>query len=306
METIRLHANDTFDPKGLVIALGFFDGMHSAHRTLLERAVAEAEAKAADAAVYTFTTHVVSHIARRPFRFLTSLQEKETYANSLGFAKFVVFEVDDELAGLEPEEFVRRFLDGCREVVIGFDFTFGRFGRGNAELLRHHGGFAVDVVDEIAYRGAKIGSSRIRDALGAGKVDLANRLLGHPYAVAGEVVRGKGRGKILGFPTANVDYDGYFLPHDGVYAARAEIGGRTYEAIANIGDNPTFSGTRVTLEVNILSFCGSLYGERIMVEFLAFIRKEIRYDSTAELVRQMHQDETAVRAFFTERKDHHE
>ena len=182
--------------------------------------------------------------------------------------------------------------------MIGFDFTFGRFGRGNAELLTHDGRFPVVVVPEIAYYGKKIGSSRIRAALADGDLKLANRMLGHPYAIAGEVVRGKGRGKILGFPTANVDHDGYFLPKQGVYAARTRIDGKWWPSMANIGDNPTFSGVRVTLEVNVFGFHASLYGQKIAVEFLAFVRAEVKYDSTADLIAQMRRDEDVVRAMF--------
>ncbi|OHE41925.1 MAG: riboflavin biosynthesis protein RibF [Tenericutes bacterium GWF2_57_13] len=298
MDLRRLHANDVFDASGLVIALGFFDGMHTAHVRLLETAVAVAKERGKTAALYTFSTHVLSHLRREPFFHLTSLSEKAAYAERLGFAKCIVFEVDDALVELEPERFIERFLLGAEDVVIGFDYSFGRFGRGNAELLQHDGRFPVTVVPEIAFYGKKIGSSRIREALAEGALALATRLLGHPYRIEGEVGRGKGRGKILGFPTANVDYDGYFLPRQGVYATRTWIGGKAYASMTNIGDNPTFAGNRITLEVNVFQFRASLYGERIAVEFLAFVRDEAKYDSTAVLIDQMHHDERTVRSIF--------
>jgi len=302
MERIRLDVSATFDAKGLVVALGFFDGMHSAHMRLLETAVAGAAKRGRPAAVYTFSTHVLSHIARKPFFHLTSLSEKAAVAERLGFAKFVVFDVDDAFVQLEPEQFIDRFLVGADEIVIGFDYTFGRFGRGNAELLRHDGRFTVSVVPEIAFHGKKVGSTRIREALAAGRLDLANRLLGHPYAIVGTVVRGKGRGMILGFPTANVDHDGYFLPKDGVYATRVRIGDRWFESMSNIGDNPTFSGNRVTLETNVFQFRGSLYGETVAVAFLAYVRGEIKYGTTADLVAQMRRDEEEVRLLFEKKE----
>ncbi len=298
MEILKLNANDTFDPSGLVVALGFFDGMHTAHVRLLETAVKIAMDRGKQAALYTFSTHVLSHLRREPFFHLTSLAEKCAQAERLGFSRCIVFEVDDQLVELEPERFIARFLVGCEDIVIGFDFSFGRFGRGNAELLQHDGRFHVTVVPEIAFYGKKIGSTRIREELAGGNLPLANRLLGHPYRIEGEVVRGKGRGKILGFPTANVDYDGYYLPRQGVYATRAWIGGKAYASMTNIGDNPTFAGNRVTLEVNVFQFHQSLYGERIAVEFLAFVRDEAKYDSTAVLIDQMHQDERTVRSIF--------
>ncbi|MFA5130239.1 MAG: riboflavin biosynthesis protein RibF [Patescibacteria group bacterium] len=299
MELIRLTSDATVDPSGYVVALGFFDGMHTAHVRLLETAVDTARKRQAKAALYTFSTHVLSHMRREPFFHLTSLEEKAAYAERLGFDRVVVFEVDDALVEMEPERFVEKHLLGCAAVVIGFDFSFGRFGRGNAELLLHDGRFPVVVVPEIAYYGKKIGSTRIRAAIAGGDLKLATRLLGHPYAIAGEVVRGKGRGKILGFPTANVDHDGYFLPRHGVYATRTRIDGKWWPSMANIGDNPTFSGTRVTLEVNVFGFHASLYGQKIAVEFLAFVRGEVKYDSTADLIAQMRDDEETVRELFS-------
>ncbi|MFH0993621.1 MAG: riboflavin biosynthesis protein RibF [bacterium] len=303
METIQLNASSVFDPAGLVVALGFFDGLHAAHTTLLERALAVATASHRPAAVYTFSTHVLSYLRREPFNHLSSLEDKRRYTEQAGFQKFIVFTVDDALVQLEPETFIERFLVGAAGIVIGFDFTFGRFGRGNADLLVRDGRLVVTVVEEIAYHGKKIGSTRIRDALMAGNLPLANRMLGHPYRIAGIVEKGKGRGKILGFPTANVDHDGYLLPKQGVYATIIDIGGKRYESMTNIGDNPTFSGNRITLEVNVFQFHGSIYGERVIVEFLAFRRGEIKYRSTADLIDQMHRDEQDVRAFFAAKEE---
>jgi len=303
METIQLNASSVFDPTGLVVALGFFDGLHAAHTVLLEQAIQIATTTGRTAAVYTFSTHILSYLRREPFCHLSSLEDKRLYAEQAGFQKFIVFEVDDALVQLEPETFIERFLVGAAGVVIGFDFSFGRFGRGNADLLIRDGRLAVTVVAEIAYHGKKIGSSRVRDALTAGNLPLANRLLGHPYRIGGIVEKGKGRGKILGFPTANVDHDGYLLPKQGVYATYIEIRGQRYESMTNIGDNPTFSGNRITLEVNAFQFHGSIYGERVVVEFLAFRRGETKYRSTADLIDQMHRDEQDVRAFFAAKEE---
>jgi len=146
--------------------------------------------------------------------------------------------------------------------------------------------------------GIKIGSSRIRNLLKEGNLSVANRLLGQRYAVLGTIVKGKGRGKILGFPTANIDFDGYFLPRTGVYATLIELDGVIYQSMTNIGDNPTFYGKVVTLETHIFRFNESVYGKTIRLEFHAFIRDDTKFTTTVDLVAQLQKDSDKVRKLF--------
>ena len=210
----------------------------------------------------------------------------------------LVFEVTDELVNLEPEVFISRFLSCAHTVVVGFDFTFGKRGKGNVDLLKSFTTFQTIVLDEMTYASEKIGSTRIREALSLGNIELANELLGYRYTISGEVIRGKGRGKYLGFPTANIDYDGYLLPKAGVYVTTTYIDGIEYESMANVGDNPTFSNKFVTFEVNIFKWSHSLYGKTVSIAFEKFLREEIKYDSTSDLVARMHIDEKETLEFF--------
>jgi riboflavin kinase / FMN adenylyltransferase len=302
MDICFLKFDDTIHATDLVVALGFFDGMHIAHMTLMNKTLEIAKSKNLESGLITFSTHVMSFIKNQPFQHLTNLDEKAKMAKQLGFDHLYVFEVTKELVSLEPELFISRFLVCANTVVVGFDFTFGFRGKGTVELLKKSKIFTTVVLDEMVYDAEKIGSTRIRDAIETGNILLANQLLGYRYTISGPVIRGKGRGKYLGFPTANIDYDGYLLPRPGVYATIITIDEVEYESMANIGDNPTFSDKFVTLEVNIFKFNQSLYGKTVNVAFEKFMRDEIKYESTSELIERMHVDEAEITDTFKKKR----
>ena len=306
MEVINLQYNDSLKYNDLVVALGFFDGVHTAHQTLLNQTLLIAKNYNKKAAMMTFSTHVLSFIQKQEFRHLTNLDEKAKIAQKLGFDYLFVFEVSSELINLEPEEFISRFLHSAYTVVVGFDFTFGRKGKGNVELLKASQQFNTIVLDEMTYDSEKIGSTRIRQAVEEGHIELANELLGYRYTISGEVVKGRGRGKYLGFPTANIDYDGYLLPKPGVYITSIFIDEIEYQSMANIGNNPTFSNKDVTFEVNVFKWNHSLYGKTVSVAFEKYLREEIKYDSTSELVERMHIDEQETLDYFKKKRLYHE
>ena len=294
MEVLRLKHDSVIQEEGLVLCIGFFDGLHRAHRRLAEATVELAKTKQRPAAMMTFSTHVLSFIKNEQYRFLTPLEDKIAYAEAMGFAYFYVLDVDWSLVGQDPELFILRFLSAVDTVVVGFDFSFGCRGLGTPELLKRQTGFATVVFPELKDGEDKIGSTGIRNSLKSGDLATANRLLGSPYSLTGRVVTGKGRGKILGFPTLNLDYDGYFLPKAGVYATRVKIRGVWYPAMTNVGDNPTFHEQTVTLETHALGYSGIAYEETVTLEFLAFLRDEIRFDSPEALIRQMETDRETV------------
>ncbi len=298
MEIITLKFDDSIKLDNLVVSLGFFDGVHVAHQTLLNQTLEIAKKYNKKSAMMTFSTHVLSFIQKQEFKHLTNLDEKAKMASKMGFDYLLVFEVTEELVNLEPEVFISRFLSCAHTVVVGFDFTFGKRGKGNVDLLKSFTTFQTIVLDEMTYASEKIGSTRIREALSLGNIELANELLGYRYTISGEVIRGKGRGKYLGFPTANIDYDGYLLPKAGVYVTTTYIDGIEYESMANVGDNPTFSNKFVTFEVNIFKWSHSLYGKTVSIAFEKFLREEIKYDSTSDLVARMHIDEKETLEFF--------
>jgi len=303
LKTIYLQANSSLKESNLALALGFFDGVHLAHMELLKKTVDIGKQRHIQTGMMTFSTHILSFIYQTEFHYLTSVQDKMVVAEKLGFDYLYVIEVSDELINLAPEEFITQFLSTQKVVVVGFDYTFGKYGKGNVDLLLKQKRFETIVIQEMVHESLKIGSSRIRALIQDGNIGLANTLLGNPYRVKGKVVRGKNRGKNLGFPTANIENPGYLLPKPGVYIVLVYVNDLGYPALANVGDNPTFNDNHVTLEAFILDFSQDLYGQFLEVEFLAYLREEIKFDHIDLLVETMHQDELKTRIWFEKREN---
>ncbi len=235
------------DARAAVVALGVFDGLHLAHREILARAVQRARALGVEALACTFDPHPIEVLQpdRAPLPILT-LAERLDLIAAVGIDATVVLAFTREMAAVEPEAFVKDVLLDrlhAREVVVGFNHRFGRGARGDARLLQALGerlGFGVDIVPPLAIEGEPVSSTEVRAALQRGDIERAARFLGRPYTLCGEVVRGAGRGRTLGFPTANLKAERPPLVPAGVYACRAASGGTVYPAVVNIGIRPTF------------------------------------------------------------------
>ncbi|MCR4437439.1 MAG: bifunctional riboflavin kinase/FAD synthetase [bacterium] len=300
-----------------VVTVGTFDGVHVGHRAIIQRTLARAARKDRPAVVVTFEPHP-QLVVRRPDRpgihLLSTFQEKAGLLEGIGVEFLVALPFTEGLAEYGPAEFVQRVLCqslGASDVVVGYDHTFGKGRSGTIDTLRTLGAklhFEVEVVDKVVVDGAPVSSTRIRQLLAQGNVLAAARLLGRNYTVRGTVVSGRGLGRQLGYPTANIrPPKDKLIPQSGIYAVRVEIGECTKRGILNIGVRPTFGGaTEVpVLEVHIYDYDGELYGEEIGVEFLGRIRGERRFDSAHDLARQIEADVMASQAFFenTERRD---
>lgn len=284
-----------------VAALGTFDGVHLGHQAILGTAVERARSLGLTALACTFTPHPADVL--RPGRAplpITTLEERLVLMDGLGLGAVLVIRFTPALAAMEPEAFVADVVLGAlaaREVVVGFNHRFGRAARGDAPLLQRlaaHLGFAAHIVPPLVIDGAAISSSEIRATLGRGDVERAAQLLGRPYTLAGTVVRGAGRGRALGFPTANLACSRPPLVPLGVYAARAEIGGATYRAAVNVGRAPTFGENAVTIEAHLVGFAGELYGHALRLEFLARLREERKFPSAEALREQIARDTAAA------------
>ena len=279
---------------GPVLTLGNFDGVHRGHRTLLDKARAVATEIGAPAAALTFDP--APRDVLRPdngIPRIQSMSRKLAHLAAAGLDAVVVQPFDLELASLEPEVFARRILVadlGVVALVVGHDFRFGHRRAGTADDLRAIG-VPVHVLPPLTDGDGVVSSSRIRDLLRAGDVAGAARLLGHDHEVEGTVVEGERRGRTLGFPTANVEVDGGLLPADGVYAVRVD--GRI--GVANLGTRPTFAGVARRLEVHLLDYEGDLYGQRLVVSFVAHIRGEKRFESLSALREAIAADASAAR-----------
>jgi riboflavin kinase/FMN adenylyltransferase len=290
------------DRRPSAVALGVFDGVHLGHRAILGAAVAHARASGAPAIACTFDPHPLEVLqpGRAPLP-ITTLDERLALIAQCGIDGAVVLSFTAELAAVEPEAFVKDVVVGrlaASQVVVGFNHRFGRGARGDAALLRELGGrlgFRVDVVEPLTVDGVEVSSTAIRAALGRGDLDGAARMLGRPYTLPGKVVPGAGRGRTLGFPTANVAPDRPVLLATGVYAAVAEVGAERRRAVVNIGVRPTFGEDTLAVEAYLLDFSGDLYGQPIRLTFVSRVREERRFPSVDALRAQIEADVATAR-----------
>ncbi len=287
--------------EGAVAAIGNFDGLHRGHRGVVARAQALAKKLGKPCVLLTFEPHPADIFAGRPVIFrLTPPDAKAAQAARLGLDGMIVLSFNKGFAAQPAEDFTQEILAkrlGLSAVVAGYDFRFGAGRRGDAAFLKAEGarlGFAVEIVDRITQdeEGSleAVSSTATREALEKGDVELARRLLGHPYFVRGAVRHGDKRGRLLGFPTANIALDPSNRLHHGIYAVTIEIEGVVREGAANFGRRPTFDNGPPLLEVFIFDFSGDLYGKEAEVAFFSFIRGEEKFESVEALIAQMEDD----------------
>jgi riboflavin kinase/FMN adenylyltransferase len=281
------------------LAVGTFDGVHLGHAAILNRMLQCAKRESADGVAITFDTHPQETIrpSGTPFMLLTPPREKRRLLEGLGVHRVRNLPFTRDVARLGAEAFIDGLLRSfdLRGMVAGYDHGFGSGRRGGVELIRELGarfGFAVEVVEPVTADGEPVSSTRIRRLLTEGNVEAAGRVLGRSYALPGVVVRGKGVGKVLGFPTANVQPEegDKLLPRDGVYAARVQFGGRTSAGTVNIGMCPTIGQSGRTIEAYIHGFKGDLLGQSITVDFLRRLRDELSFESPEALAEQIRKD----------------
>jgi riboflavin kinase/FMN adenylyltransferase len=298
MEQVRL---DTLSPQAwpaASVTVGNFDGVHRGHQALVRDAVAGARAASGTSVVLTFEPHPSRVLSpdRAPASLMT-LDQKAEVLSGLGVDRLVVLPFTRELSEREPEAFARDVLAvalGARLVVVGSSFRFGRGRAGDVTRLEALGrslGFSVRAVEPVWHEGAPISSSRVREALARGAVAAARDLLGRDFFVDGRVVRGDGRGRTIGVPTANLDVVNEIKPRPGVYACRVRTpDGRSRPGAVNIGRRPTYGQDTFTLEAHILGFEGDLYGDPLRVAFVERLRDERKFPDAEALVAQIRGD----------------
>lgn len=292
-------------PEGTVVTVGSFDGVHRGHEAVLKEIAARARAAGRHSVLVTFDPHPMAVVnpAAAPQVLTTGPERREILAQT-GLDYAVLLHFDRALAAMPPERFVREILvAGCglRELVIGHDHGFGRGRQGDVELLGRLGaelGFAVDVVPALEVDGHAVSSTLVRRAVAGGDLATAARLLGRRYFATAEVVPGDGRGKTLGFPTANLAGipERKLLPPDGVYAVRVEWRGGRADGMMNQGGKPTFRHAERSLEVHLFGYDGSLYGEWLKVEWVTRLRDVRRFPSLDALRTQLDRDRSSARA----------
>jgi len=282
------------------VALGNFDGVHTGHQKLLSLAVERARARGAEAAALTFDPHpayVLAPDLAPPL--ITGFRRKVELIAASGLDALVVQPFDADFAGRSPEYFARDVLAGAlgaREVVVGYDFTFGRKRAGNAKLLEELGGelgFETFIVAPVAVDGLVVSSTKVREFILEGRMVAAALLLGRPFELIGTVVAGKGRGRTLGIPTANLEPEADLIPPPGVYAGWADPGGDGHRCITvvNVGIAPTFAErSKPVIEAHLLGFEGDLYETRISLLLKQRLRSETRFTTPEALVQQIRAD----------------
>jgi riboflavin kinase/FMN adenylyltransferase len=282
-----------------VIALGNFDGVHLGHQEVLGRAVEEGRRRGMRVVAATFHPHPRTVLGGGdPPKLLTPVESRSEMLLRYGADEVWVVPFDVALSRKSPEEFVRDVLigkGGARVVVVGENFRFGHKAAGHfgdlLRLMREAGGTAVGVEVRGGGMEGGISSTRIRDLISEGRVTEAAGLLGRPYVLRGEVVSGDGRGRSIGFPTANVLPDTEaVVPARGVYAGFVRVGGKEYAACTNVGVAPTFGRAESRVEAHLLDFEGDIYGRVVDVGFVERIREERRFSGVDELVRQIRRD----------------
>lgn len=291
-----------------VAAIGFFDGIHIGHQKVIDQAKLLAKEQDMKSAVITFDPHpsVVLKKEKTDVQYLTPLTVKKSLMEQLDVDYLYIIRFDKTLSQLSPKEFLEHFIVGLNidHLVAGYDFSFGFKGAGNMSNIQTFidKPLAITKVEKISYHDQKVSSTRIRSLLKEGNLELTEKLLGRPYSVVGEVVRGEQRGRTIGFPTANFKItEPYFLPRVGVYAVEVIMENNVFYGMANLGYNPTFTDQIVDpkLEVNIFDLNQNLYGEILQVNWKSYIRDEVKFSSIEELVEQIRQDEKNVRHFFS-------
>ena len=289
-----------------VLALGFFDGVHLGHAALIRRTAERARELGASPAVLTFDVHPDTLVQKTPVPLITSPADRAELVRRLGVEEILSLRFDETLMQMPWDRFVEWVQTefGAVHLVCGHDFTFGWKGQGKPDLLKTKAaelGMGCDVISKVDVDGETVSSTRIRSLLLDGNVREANRLLGHPHALTDTVRTGFRLGRKLGAPTVNMRFeDGVLIPAHGVYAGRLRIEGERVDrwAVTNIGVRPTVSDSQVvSVESFILDYSGNLYGKRIRLEFLDFLRPEQRFADTEELKAQIERDTENVRRF---------
>lgn len=279
----------------LVVTVGNFDGVHRGHQAILERVKTISNKHGWFSLVVTFQEHTSLILRRQSPPMLMSLEKRCKFFEKMGIDGCLALEFTPELAQLPADKFLEQLVAlGTKAFIVGHDFTFGAGGVGDTRFLLDYtkkNGIYGEVIPPVKYHGEIVCSSRIRDLLTAGKLAEANSMLNHPFRLSGQVQPGDRRGKVLGYPTANLSFPTHrLLPKFGVYLVRIILEGKEYYGLANVGCKPTFNHNGSLVEVHIFNFSAEIYGRILAVEFLKFLRAEQKFTLPSELQAQMVKD----------------
>lgn len=296
MEHIKLQ-NYNEERFETAIALGNFDGVHVGHKKLIMTMVESAKEMNLTPSILLFDNHTKTLTSGQAPLCITSNAQKENLVKSLGVEIIYRINFDEYLMKLQAEEFVKNILVdklNTKLVVVGFDYRFGHKASGNVETLKELGikyGFKVIVLEPIYIDDILVSSTRIRELIQEGDLELANKMLDRSYQIVGKVIPGNKIGRTLGFPTANLEIiDNYALPKLGVYVTKTIIDNKTYLSATSIGYNPTFKNKGVKIECHIIDFDEKIYDAILSLDFIEYLREEVKYENIDDLIDQIDKD----------------
>lgn len=314
---IYISGTKEFKLSNTAVALGKFDGLHRGHNVLVDR-IKKYKDKGMLAVMFTFDFHPNSVLGKKEQQLIYTVRERRAIAEKMGIDILIEYPFDEETIAMDPVDFIKEVLIdkvGARFIVVGEDFRFGCGRAGNTDLLEGMSllfGYSAVICRKVCdmipmgFDGNFVPESReisatlIRKAIAKGDIELANRLLGYPFEIIGEVVHGKEIGRTIGMPTANIIApSSKLLPPNGVYYSKTRIFGKLYQSVTNIGFNPTVSDQGAKrIETFVYDFHGDLYGKSIEVELYHYGRPEMKFDSLEELKEQMHKDQERAKLYF--------
>jgi len=312
-----------------VVTIGTFDGVHYGHQKIIKQLVAKAKADKGESVILTFFPHprMIINPENQDLKMINTINEKAEILRSLGVDHLIITPFTRDFSNQTPDEYIKNTLVeniGTKHIIIGYDHRFGKDRSGNLTDLKAagiHFGFTVEEIKEQDIHDVAVSSTKIRQALLAGDVSLAADYLGYPFSIFGRVIKGDKIGRTIGFPTANLFVEETYklIPGDGIYAVTVEISEefeeegsvdsecrprtsdsrlRTFKGMAYIGQRPTINGMTRNIEVNIFDFDQEIYGQDIKMNFLKFLRHDVKFTGLEALTLQLHQDKEATLAFF--------
>lgn len=291
-----------FDLSPKAVSLGNFDGVHKGHQKLMKENIKISKAKNLTPSVLLFKENT-KNILNGEREYLTSLEDKIEILKNLGIECFCLLEFSDKFKDLSPYEFIEEILYkklNTKYVIVGDNYRFGKMAKGDIKTLKKYEedfAYKTKVVDFELDEGKIINSTDIRQMVREGKIEKANKDLGHPFKMQGKVIKGAQRGRLLNFPTANLKPSfKYVTAKSGVYFTRVNIDRNIYYALTDIGTNPTFENKKMKIETYIMDFSKDIYGKNISIEFLEYLRPDYKFNSPEELIAQMEKDKKTGRS----------
>ncbi|MFF5379508.1 bifunctional riboflavin kinase/FAD synthetase [Pedobacter suwonensis] len=310
-----------------IVTIGTFDGVHFGHQKIIKQLVQKAKADNGESVILTFFPHprMIIDPENQDLKMINTINEKAEILNRLGVDHLIITPFTRDFSNQLPEDYIKNILVdniGTKHIIIGYDHRFGKDRSGNLNVLKTagtHFGFTVEEIMEQDIHDVAVSSTKIRQALLAGDVELANDYLGYPFSIFGRVIKGDKIGRTIGFPTANIFVEEIYklIPGDGIYAVTVEMssefkedlqstgglptpdsGLRTYKGMAYIGQRPTINGMTRNIEVNIFDFNQEIYGQDIKMNFLKFLRHDVKFTGLEALTVQLQKDKEATLAYF--------